>query len=115
MKVVGPVGSPSPLPSGPEGVTVRAYGAGERAVLSLALERRWPALINEGPAHRYGREELGLAVFSVPELILLAVSADRLSGREAEHLLERIAPITSATLIGQALAVVRSGREGGQR
>jgi len=82
----------------PTRVTVELYGPGDRAVLSLGLERRWPVLVNDSRPHGYARSQLGLDAVSVPELLVIAVHAGWLPKKEGLVLLRRIAPITGAVL-----------------
>lgn len=83
----------------PRAITVNLYGAGDRAVLSLGRERRWPVLINDTRPHAYARLQLQLDAVSVPELLVLAVYAGWLPKNEALAMLQQIGPITGAVLM----------------
>jgi hypothetical protein len=92
----------------PVRVTVDLYGPGDRATLSLARERGWPALINDARPHAYARLQLTLTAVSVPDLLVLAVYEGWLLKDEALRMLQRIAPVTGATLMQAAtLAISR--------
>lgn len=92
----------------PRQVTVNLYGPGDRATLSLGRERNWPVLINDGRPHSYARLQLALTAVSVPELLVLAVYQGWLPKNEALAMLQRIAPVTGATLMQVAtLAITR--------
>jgi hypothetical protein len=92
----------------PQQITINVYGPGDRAVLSLGRERGWPVLINDSRPHTYAQRQLGLDAVSVPELLVLAVHAGWLPKAEGLALLQRIGPITGATLMQIAtLAIER--------
>ena len=90
----------------PVKVTVTVFSPGERAVLSLASERKWHALVNEWRAHDYGRDVLGLETVSVPELLVAVCYAGSLGKNEALRLLRKLAPITSAQLMLDATRLI---------
>lgn len=90
----------------PQQVTVKLYGPGDRAVLSLGSERGWPVLINDTRPHAYARLQLRLDAVSVPELLVLAVYAAWLPKNEALAMLQQIAPITGATLMQAATLAI---------
>ncbi len=90
----------------PRQVTVRLYGPGDRAVLSLGRERGWPVLINDTRPHAYARLQLQLDAVSVPELLVLAVHAGWLPKHEALAMLQLIAPITGANLMQAATLAI---------
>jgi hypothetical protein len=90
----------------PAQITVNVYGPGDRAVLSLGRERSWPVLVNDARPHGYARLQLGLDAVSVPELLVLAVHAGWLPKGEGLAMLQRIAPITGATLMQVATLAI---------
>lgn len=90
----------------PRQVTVKLYGPGDRAVLSLGRERSWPVLINDTRPHAYARLQLQLDAVSVPELLVLAVYAGWLPKNEALAVLRQIAPVTGAILMQAATLAI---------
>ncbi len=90
----------------PRQITVNLYGPGDRAVLSLGSERRWPVLINDTRPHAYARLQLQLDAVSVPELLVLAVYAGWLPKNEALAMLRQIGPITGAILMQAATLAI---------
>lgn len=90
----------------PKAVTVRLFGRGESATLSLAVEKQWVALINELRASAHGRDVLGLTVMNVPQLILAVCAAGHIPSVKGQQMLSRIANITSPQLVQEATRVL---------
>lgn len=90
----------------PVKVTVTVFSPGERAVLSLASERKRHALVNEWRAHDNGRDVLGLETVSVPELLVAVCYAGSLGKNEALRLLRKLVPITSPQLMLDATRLI---------
>lgn len=90
----------------PRSVTVKLFGKGEAATLSLAAERQWIALINEYRAAEYGRNAMKLIVMNVPQLIVAACAAGHVPSVKAQSMLAKIANITSPRLIQEATRVL---------
>lgn len=92
----------------PAKVTIRLFGHGERAVLSLAHEKKWIGLMNEWRAAAYGRDVLGLTMMNVAQLILAACAVGHFPAVKAHQLLARIANITSPALIQEATRILNA-------
>jgi hypothetical protein len=67
------------------------FGAGERAVISLAQERYATALIDDYRPHQYLRHTLQWPVLSVSECIVLWLDTQRISWQEARTLANTLA------------------------
>lgn len=92
----------------PTAVTVKLFGKGEAATLSLAVEKQWVALINELRGSAYGRDVLRLTVMNVPQLILAVCAAGHVPVVKGHQLLARIANITSPQLMQDATRVLNA-------
>lgn len=90
----------------PSSVTVKLFGKGEAATLSLATEKNWMALINEFRAADYGRTALNLVVMNVPQLIVAICAAGYVPSVKAQALLAKIANITAPRLVQEATRVL---------
>lgn len=90
----------------PATVTVKVFGAGERAVLSLAKERAWFGLINEWRAYFYGRDTLGLPMMNVPQLILAVCAQGNVPKAKGHLMLSKIANVTSPRLMQEATRIL---------
>ena len=90
----------------PKNLTVKLFGKGEAATLSLAHERQWIALINEFAASTYGRDVLRLTVMNVPQLIVAVCAAGYVPVVKGQQMLGKIASVTSPQLVQDATRVL---------
>lgn len=90
----------------PGSVTVKLFGKGEAATLSLAAEKSWMALINEYRAAEYGRNVLRVVVVNVPQLIVAVCAAGYVPSVKAQSMLAKIANVTSPRLVQEATRVL---------
>lgn len=77
------------------------FGAGEAEAIALALHLHALLLINERRAAEYAAN-LGVAIVSVPAVIIALRAQDVISTRAAQRKLELIEPITAPEIIVQA-------------
>lgn len=87
---------PPPLP---------ILGAGEAEAIALARRLGAVLLINERRGAQYAAN-LGIAVITVPAVILALRDQDLISDRAARRKLALIQPITARALIDQALTAL---------
>ncbi|MBI3636531.1 MAG: hypothetical protein HY216_10040 [Candidatus Rokubacteria bacterium] len=92
----------------PRELTVRLFGAGERAVLSLAQERAWVGLVNEWRAYAHGHDGMRLQMMNVPQLILAACALGHFPTGKAHQMLSKIANVTSPQLMQEATRVLEA-------
>lgn len=85
---------------------------GEQAVVSLALERHVPALIDDYRAHRHAREVYGVSVLSVAECLVWLLAQGMLEIPDAEQRflqLKRLGATNAVFLEAAARAIHRRG------
>ncbi len=88
---------PPPVASDPLGV----LAAGEAEAIALAVDLGIALLINEGRGARFAANR-GLAVFTVPSIVVLLRAQKVISDRAARRKLDLIAPITPSLMIADA-------------
>jgi predicted nucleic acid-binding protein len=92
-----------PSDEGPPPLSV--FGPGEAAALALAQARGLILLVNERPAAAYAAN-LGIAVVTIPTVVVRLHLAGVVSRRAAHRKLDLIRDVTTPTYVDQARALI---------
>lgn len=81
--------------------TLRRFGIGEAAAISLAIEKQWVLLINDNRPLMFAQMQ-GISCISAPEFCVFLFAEGRITYAAVDGYLNRLLSTTNYTLVAQA-------------